>query len=144
MNNAAERFLRDRSGNAGIHGSPDKVLSACRLQGLEGKTLPKGKAGALLTGSVDLDRAQVITVDNKINTFRLSKWLTSSLSAVGPKSRAVIRTRAERVFEITETVSSQWDVELLLLPGAPSGAASPLTLPCPLPITVLGFLPAAA
>lgn len=47
--------------------------------------LHKGQA-SVLTGSRGLDLAQVITVETKINTFRFSKWLTSSFSAVGPKS----------------------------------------------------------
>ena len=45
---------------------------------------------ALLTGSRGLDRAQVITVETKINTFRFSKWTTSSFSAVGPKSERLL------------------------------------------------------
>lgn len=48
--------------------------------------LHKGQAGAL-TGSRDLERAQVITVEIKMNIFRFSIWLTSSFSAVGPKNQ---------------------------------------------------------
>ena len=59
--------------------------------------LHKRKASALLTGSRGLDRAQVITVETKINTFRFSKWPLSAFRAVGPKSGAVTWMHAERV-----------------------------------------------
>ena len=59
--------------------------------------LHKRKASALLTGSRGLDRAQVITVETKINTFRFSKWLVSSFRAAGPKSGVVTWIHAECV-----------------------------------------------
>ena len=58
-------------------------------QGLKGEMWQKIKASALLTGSRALDRAQVITVETKINSFRFAKWLVSSFRAVRPKKRAV-------------------------------------------------------
>lgn len=61
----------------------------------------------LLTGPSGLDRAQVITVDIKINTFRFSKWRTSSFSAVGPKNRAVT-VHVDLVFIIMCAVGYQW------------------------------------
>ena len=54
-----------------------------------------------------MDRAQVITVDTKINTLRFSKWLTSSFRAVGPRSGAVIRTPKDLVFP-----HHVWDLKL--------------------------------
>lgn len=61
----------------------------------------------LLTGPSGLDRAQVITVDIKIYTFRFSKWRTSSFSAVGPKNRAVT-VHVDLVFIIMCAVGYQW------------------------------------
>lgn len=94
--------------------------------------LHKGKASTLLTGSRGLDRAQVITVDTKINTFRFSKWLISSFRAVGPKSQAVTWIHLERVLKscVLLITSGTWSDSSFKEWLYPRGA-SPLMLPPP-------------
>lgn len=81
----------------------------------------------LLTGSRGLDRAQVITVETKINTFRFSKWLTSSFSAVGPKSQRYLDPHNVCTFEATCTVSGTGSDSFFQLNAR---VASPLMLCC--------------
>ena len=73
--------------------------------------LHKRKASTLLTGSRGLDRAQVITVDTKINTFRFSKWLISSFRAVGPKKRSGYLDPFRTCFKIMCTFNYQRDLK---------------------------------
>lgn len=81
----------------------------------------------LLTGSRGLDRAQVITVETKINTFRFSKWLTSSFSAVGPKSQRYLDPHNVRTFKATCTVSGTGSDSFFQLNAR---VVSPPTLGC--------------
>lgn len=77
-------------------------------QGLKGEMWQKIKASALLTGSRALDRAQVITVETKINSFRFAKWLVSSFRAVRPKKESSYMDLRKMCFKITCTEFPTW------------------------------------